>query len=745
MKNSKVELVVCFLLIFAITLMAGADDVNKYKHNKNNIKISKSEGRIRIDGSLEDPGWKNARKMELLYETKPRENAEAPVKTEVWLTYDESSFYVAFKCFDPDPEKIRSHLGDRDNLGNDDWVAIELDTFNDSRRAFVLFSNPLGVQTDAISDAVGDKDYNWDTIYDTAGEITEYGYSVEFAIPFSSLRFQRSEGSQVWGFNAVRGYPRDVAHQMWNIPWDRNNDSRLGQYVKIEGFDGISPGRNIEINPTLTASSSYDRPDFPLPGFEEVNSDAELGITGRWGVTPNMILSGTVNPDFSQVEADARQLDLNTRFALFYPEKRPFFTEGINYFNSPVNAVYTRTIADPRWGMKLTGKEGANAVGAYIVRDEITNILLPGSQGSRSTSLAMENTSSVLRYERDIPNNSNIGFLGTSREGDDYYNRVYGIDGSFRLTREDRLYLQVLGSATKYPESFGFGQSDEEISDTAIKAVYTKTGRNWNGTISYDQIGNDFRADLGFVTQVGYKSFGTNFRYSWIGSGEDWYSAMRLLNYIQYSEDNEGGLLQKSTGTSFLWQGDKQSSVFLGSVQSVEQFMGEEYFLIRGDLMGSINPTGSLTLNASASFGDTIDYANNREGGNISLNASASFNLGKHIRLDVDHTLETLDVDAGNLYTANITQATAYYHFNNRMFIRGIFQYVNYDYTPENYTFPQEEGRETLFTQLLLSYKLNPRTVFFFGYSDNYFGAIDLDPTRKDYTVFAKVGYAWVM
>ena len=745
MQKMKKLLAIATLLSLIFVVTANADDKNRYEHNRKPIAISKIDQRIRIDGRLDETAWKESQKIQLKYETKPRENAEAPVKTEVWITYDESSLYIAFKCFDPDPEQIRAHLGDRDNLGNDDWVAIELDTFNDSRRAFVLFSNPLGVQTDAISDAAGGKDYNWDTIYDSAGEITDYGYSVEFAIPFSSLRFQRKDSSQVWGFNAARGYPRGVNHQMWIIPWDRNNDSRLGQYVKIEGFEGVSPGRNIELNPTLTAASSYYRPDFPAPGFEELKSDTELGFTGRWGISPNMALSTTINPDFSQVEADARQLDLNQRFALYYTEKRPFFTEGANYFSTPMNAVYTRTLADPQWGIKLTGKEGANAIGAYIVRDDLTNIVIPGSNGSRSTSMALENTSSVIRYERDIPNNSNVGFLGTSREADGYYNRVYGVDGSFRITREDRLYAQILGSASQYPDNFGYDQSDEEISGTAVNLIYQRTGSNWNGTISYDQVSEDFRADLGYMPQVGYKSFNTNFRYSWIGSGNDWYSAMRLLNYITYLEDSNGEVLQKSTGTSFLWQGDMQSSIFLGSIQSEEKFLGQEYFLIRGDIMGSINPSGSVALSASASFGDVIDYANNQEGGNLQLNANASFNIGKHIRLDFDHTFENLDVEAGNLYTANITQATGYYHFNSRMFIRGIFQYVNYDYSPENYSFPQEEAVESLFTQLLFSYKLNPRTVFFLGYSDNYLGNIYYDPTRMDYTVFAKIGYAWVM
>lgn len=743
--NSKLFLIALILILQFPVL--GLDDQGKPGTLENPYSVPKATSPMKIDGVLDEEAWANARVLELNYEVRPRENVKPPVRTEVLLTYDRSHFYIGFRCYDPNPSQIRAYLSDRDSLGGDDWVAVEIDTYNDSRRAFTLFSTPLGVQTDGLSNAAGIKDYNWDMIYNSAGKIYDWGYGVEIAIPFSSLRFQRTKGSQIWGINAVRGYPRNVAYQIWSQPYDRSNTCRVCQYLKIEGFKDVSPGRNIEINPTLTAVRTDERDAFPNGDFTNLYKKSEAGLTARWGITPSLILSGTLNPDFSQVEADSAQLDINKPFALFFPERRPFFTEGLDFFRTPLNVIYTRTMRDPQWGIKLSGKEGANALGAYVVEDDITNLIFPGSQYSRSTSVAQPNTSTVLRYGRDIWNNSNIGVLFTNRDGTDYFNRVYGLDGNFRFSQNDEVIFQVLGSSTKYEDTIAndFNQPEGEFSDKAFSTSYIHKTRFHQVEFGYTDIGKDFRADLGFMPQVGIRQLRASSNYEWRAKKESWWTRFQLNNAGQYITDSEGTVLDKSLTNSFTYSGIFQTNVTIGNTISRQRYNGVEFGLSEFNISADINPTGYLWLMIQTSFGDSIDYDNTRKGNRILLVPYLIYNIGAHLRLNLSHTYEKMNVEDNRLYTANISQASIVYHFNAKTFIRSILQYYNYNYNVSNYINPVQPEFKQFFTQLLFSYKINPRTVLFLGYADNYFGGQGYGITKKDYTVFAKIGYAWVL
>ncbi len=450
--------------------------------------IPRIEAKVDVDGELEEAAWGEAWTYELPYEVEPGENTPAPVRTEVLIFHDLTRLYVGFRAFDPDPSKIRAHLSDRDAAWADDWVGVVLDTFNDERRNYLLVVNPLGVQMDQIESWPGG-DTVWDGIWASAAAVQPWGWSAEISVPFSTLRFQRSADPQVWGFDAIRGYSRDTFHQMGAFPRDRSNNCYLCQSLKVTGFAGASPGRNLEVVPTLTASRTDVRDELPDGPLVDGGLETELGVTARWGMTPNLTLSAAINPDFSQVEADARQLDINEPFALFYDEKRPFFMEGADYFDTPLDAVYTRMIRDPAWGLKLTGKEGPHTVGGYVVQDDVTNIIIPGSQSSDGTSLETENLSTVLRYERDIGNRHTLGALVTDREGDGYYNRVAGIDGDFRISEQDRIMLQLLGSSTLYPDHVAaeFEQPSGDFEDLAAELVYEHATR----TVSWWGIYND--------------------------------------------------------------------------------------------------------------------------------------------------------------------------------------------------------------------------------------------------------------
>jgi hypothetical protein len=709
------------------------------------IPIPSTDLTITIDGLIDEEAWESARLFDLEYETEPGENTPAPVRTEALVIFDKYKLYVAFRCYDPEPSKIRAHYSDRDSNNDDDDVLVELDTFNDERRSIILESNPFGVQTDWKYSASG-YDRTWDTIYETKGRITEWGWVVEFSIPFSSLQFQRKEGVQTWGLLLSREYPREVRRDLRIIPLDRNNNCRLCQYTKIEGFAGVSPGKNMEINPTVTAVRTSERVDFPEGDFEPTNEDLEVGLTARLGVTPNLYFTGTVNPDFSQVEADSLQLDINQPFALFYPEKRPFFTEGADIFETLLNAVYTRTMRDPQWGLKLTGKEGANAIGAYVVRDGVTNLIFPGNQGSSSSSLVMNNTSSVLRFNRDTWNNSTVGVLLTDREGEDYFNRLFSFDGNIRLSRRDTVQIQAMRSSTRYPDSIvtDYSQPPGEFADTALSFEYDHVTRNEGWWVDYEKIGDDFRADLGFMPRVGYGNVEGGWSYRWIAEPGIWWSNVRVSNDYHYFWDSAGDLLYRSANFQFSYLGKLQSRAVLNGVMSREFYNGQVFDNTEVNLFSGFNPVGNLFVHLNTRYGNRIDYANTRPGNRIQIEPRIRGSIGKHLSFNLEHVFERMTAKEDRLYSANISQAKLTYNINVRAFFRSIIQYINYDYNVDNYTFDTEPEYRQLLSQFLFAYQINARTLLYVGYYDNHFGGRDYDMTRNDYSFFAKVGYAWV-
>jgi hypothetical protein len=464
-------------------------------------------------------------------------------------------------------------------------------------------------------------------------------------------------------------------------------------------------------------------------------------------MTPNLYLSGTLNPDFSQVEADAAQLDVNQPFALFYAEKRPFFTEGADFFKTPLSVTYTRTLRDPQWGLRLSGKEAANAIGAFLVEDRLTNLIFPGSQSSAATSLQQHSTAASLRYSRDVGRSSSLGLAVTSRSGGDYFNRVYGADGTLRFSPKDELELQALGSSTRYDDATAeaFAQPAGEFHDKALSARYVRKSRYHRVELGYLDIGPEFRADLGFLPQVGLRRFSAVSEHEWIPKTSGWWSRFRLSNAARYSSEQGGPLLDKALDNQLSYEGPLQSQLSIGNQLSRQLYNGVEFGLSSWRASVFVQPTGAVGLYLPTSFGDGIDFANTRKGSRWRIAPSLTLNLGRHLRLDLGHTYERMSVAGARLYTAHLSEGAALYHFNARTFLRAIVQYYDYEYNVENYLQPREPVSRQLFTQLLFSYKLNARTVLFVGYSDNGFGSADFGVTRTDYTLFVKLGYAWVL
>jgi hypothetical protein len=712
--------------------------------------VTRASAAIKIDGVLDDEAWKTATVVPLPYEWAPGDNVPPPVETECLVTYDARNLYVAFRARDPKPAEIRAHLMDRDDtdtLIQDDHVGVMIDTFNDERRAFQFRVNPLGVQADAIfSEQDGVEDFSWDMIWNAVSRITADGYIVEAAFPLKQLRFQAGAGPQTWGFEAFRSWPRNVRHRISSQARDRSKGCILCQENKISGLEGLSQGRNVELDPTATFSRTDERATPDAGALTSGDPSAEFGLTGRWSFTSGMTFNGTVNPDFSQVEADVAQLDVNQRFALYYPEKRPFFLEGVDYFVTPIQAVFTRTVADPYYGVKVTGKQGGNAVGVFVTRDSINNLVFPANQGSSEASLDDDVSTVVGRYRRDIGSSSTFGALYAGREGAGYHNRQIGADLFWRPTQSDAFRVQYIRTDTRYPEAVAadYGQPKEAFAGNGTWIDYEHVTEKWMAFGSYEAYDSGFRADSGFVPRVDVRTLAGQAQRRWYADAGSWFNTIDVGAVALHTTDDDWTMTDQSIGVLVAYTGPYQTQFQVSVPRNVTVYEGVRYEYFRQNVFFGIKPSGRSALSVRGRFGDGVDYANNRQAhGAIQVSPAIEYRPAARVSLQLNYTLDQLSVDGGRLYRANLAQLKAVYHLNVRTFVRAILQYTDISRDADLYVFPVASRTRRFFSQYLFSFKLNPQTVVFAGYSDNSAAVTGNDLQQQNRTFFVKLGYAW--
>jgi hypothetical protein len=714
------------------------------------LAIPHSKEAIQIDGILDDPIWRNALALPLTIETNPRENQTPEVETIAYLVENGDQLLVGFDARDPDPSSIRAYLRDRDSAFNDDFVGVVLDTFNDQRRAFEFFVNPLGVQMDLINDDVNrNESTSWDAIWDSAGQINERGYAAEIAIPFSQLRFPRTDGDQMWGIDVLRFWPRSQQVRISNNARDRNISCYLCQLSKFTGFANAEPGKALEVVPTLTAtrSDSAQAPPAPSGQLEPGDFDTEAGLGVRWGITPDLTLDVTFNPDFSQVEADVAQLEENTTFALSYPESRPFFIEGQDFFTSPLQAVYTRTVADPDAGAKFTGRTGKNTIGVFATNDAITNLLFPGPFGSQTTSLEQENDGFVGRYARGFGRTSQIGALVTSRQGDGYSNEVAGFDGRYFMNDNSTLRFQYLDSRTEYPADVAtrFGQA-EELEGDAWRVEYRYGSRNWFAQVWHQDLDPTFRADSGFMGRVDVVQDRVQMNRTFYADPGAWYTEWGVGFQSGRSETTDGQFMNRNFQPYISFEGPMQSYAELGGGTREEFWNGVVYDLQGGFMYGQFRPRSGLNINMQLQHGEQIDFANSRPADARGYRPQIDWNATRHLLVRLRYSSDQLSTKEGaRIFDAKLTDLRLTWQFNVRSFVRLTLQDQNIERNVSQYLNPlTDPSTESLATQLLYSYKLNPQTVLFAGYSDSQIDDAltgNLEMTGR--TLFFKLSYAW--
>jgi len=701
----------------------------------------------RIDGDVRADEWAAASKVMLDTQFNPTAGLPAPVQTEAFIMEDGEYLYIGFIAEDPDPSQIRAFYRDRDQIGGTDYIGVSLDTFNDGVRSFNFLVSPLGVQYDAIADDLNDsEDDSWNALWESEGKIIDTGYMVEMAIPFKQLRFPSGAEEKVWGVRFIRDYPRDRRYRFSDSNVERDISCFVCQFQKASGFANVQPSRNIEVIPTITSRVQRSRPNPVVDSWADAEHETEAGMDLRWGINQDMYLNATLNPDFSQVEADSAQLDINNTFSLYYPEKRTFFLDGADYFNTNLNIVHTRNIADPDYGIKLTGKSGNHNYGVMQLNDTSTSFLIPDSQGSQIANLmGTESNVSVLRYRQDVLNKSSFGTVLTRREGGGYSNTVAGVDGSLRLSDSDVINVQYLRSQSDYPLAIQtrYGQ-DDSLDDSTTFLEYRHNDRRWDVWAEHISYGKDFRADMGFINRVDFDRNTLRVGHSWRYGNESFFDRVRIALDWDKTRDQSGFELEEEFEVFLEMDGPYQSSLFGlfgGSKTYFNGFYFDEQF---NQLSLSLRPHSNVYASMQVRVEDVVDFANTRLGKSKRYTPQINFQYGRHLQFDLEHVYQTFDVKGGRLFTANLTEVKATYQFSTRSFVRLILQYADTEREQSLYIRPVQAKAKELSTQLLYSYKLSAQTLFFVGYSDSGFQNDDLNSIEtSSRTLFAKFSYAW--
>jgi len=707
-----------------------------------------------VDGFMDESVWQNTTKMDLLYENNPGEGIAPPVKTEIFFYENGSALNVFIKAYDPEPEKIRASLRDRDALWRDDNAGIIVDTFNDERSGYEFFVNPLGAQADIKMDDTNgwNTDGSWDAIWDSAGQITDFGYVVEMSIPFNALRFPHTTGPKTFNIAGWRNYPRGVKHQIATYKSDRNIKCNLCQFDQLIGFETAKAGNNFQVTPTLTVSRSDEKPEVP-GDWENGSVETDPGLDVRWGITQDVVLNATINPDFSQVEADAGQLDVNNTFSLFFPEKRPFFLDGASYFDTNrFNLVHTRNIAEPDYGLKVTGKTNDHSYGLMVANDKHTTFLIPGVIGSDIATLDEGSEVAVARYQADVGERNNIGVLMTNRSADDYRNTLLSVDGTYWLSQADSVRYQLVRSDTNNPDEIQEDfDLDKEQAGNALSVAYSHKTRDYSLRASYNNVGEDFRADLGFFTKVDYERVVLGGERNWYGTKDDFLSEWGFWGDWDKTYDQAGKLIEEEYEIHGFFDGPMQSYMNYGVV-SRERFFDDEYFdELQFRSYGTITPYPSLKVENFIRVGDQVDFANTRLGDVIIWEPEITWDANEHFKANLSYRFNELEVDEGRVFTANQMDLRLTYQFDMRSILKLVVQYTDIDRNVDVYEYDdiddKPNSRDRFFsTQLIYSYKINPQTLFFVGYSDAGFQDDELGSLeRNQRTIFTKFSYAWQM
>jgi hypothetical protein len=727
------------------------------------LQVSPAHGSIKIDGELNDPGWKKAAKADNFAERHPGDMIPPLVNTEVYVTYDADNLYVAFVCHD-DPESIRATMCQRDQFYGDDAVCLLLDTFGDATRAYELFVNPYGIQKDQLWSSIGGEDSGFDLIWQSAAEITDDGYQVEIAVPFSSLRFPNKD-VQTWKIDFWRTHPRESFHQYSWAGYDLNEQCWVCQWGTANGISSVQPGKGMEILPAFVASEKGSLPDRNDPESEIEDGDilGEASVGFKYSISSDMILDASVNPDYSQIEADAAQINVNSPIALFYPERRPYFQEGTDIFRTLFNSFYTRTINDPIFTAKMTSRKDRTSFGFVSAYDETSPYVVPLDE-STITLNGGESFVNVFRILRTIGDDTHVGFILSDRRfKNSGSGTVVGVDGDIRLTSNYSIDGQFLVAHTQEPDDdspfslfkgeapYGYDEKDvnaifeeyyglprfgdseytfafdgESYSGTGLIARLKRRARHLNFTLDYNQVSPTYRTQVGFDPYINYRNFSVSSFYRYLtkdGLVQGVTPSVYTLSRWDFDGMKKLQLANFGIGTQL-----RAAQIGLNINYSLkeEMYVGEMYKKLWSSSF-SINgrPSNQLHFSTGFTIGRDIAYYQMTKGDEIS--GYASFDWKPIDRLMIEPNLnyaQSTDIDSGDeLFRQMIVRTRFRLQINREFSVRLVVQY-------NHLRMPGYE-RKTWEADPLFTYRLSSFSVFYFG-STSDIRHVDDMPDGKD-------------
>ena len=703
---------------------------------------------IRLDGTLDEAAWSRAEPLDRFWELSPRANVAASVRTEARFAYDRHALYVAVRAFDPDVTQLRAPFAARDKVLRDqDMIVVNVDPVGNRKFAHFFRVNPRGSIGDGLwNEDSATEDFSPDFEFEVATGRFEGGWTAELRIPFSSLRYG-DPPSKAWSVMVFRNYPRDQLYRYSSNRLARDSNCFICLNVELTGLDELPAARHLALTPNATVRSVRTR-----DGGRESDSEVVPSLDVKWRPRADLVIDATINPDFSQVELDTPQLSGNAQFALFFPEKRPFFLEGADILEAPIRAIYTRAITDPAWGVRATQRSTGFDGTVLVTRDDGGGlVLLPNTY---FTDFARQDFKSMASFARGRwqARGATFGALLTDRtlEGG-AYNRVAGPDIVYFPNTEHRLRAQVLGSSTTaHPGPGGAISRGEERTSHAALLDWSYRGAEWDQYLNLEDFGRDFRADNGFIGQNGYRRVysetARKFRDLW-GFNE----VAPYLN-AEYKTDPAGRVQYQQNNVGVRWGLPRATTIWSEvRINNLVAVSEEGGLRKRDQLFVGIesNPFPWFAkLFSEIAWGDRLDVANNRIGKGAFFTFQA--NLRPHPRAEVEYRIDndTIDsrepvVGSRRIITQRVQQLLTVWHFTARDSVRTIWQESGFKRAPSLWRLPVSSYENSATLSVVYGHRRAIGTSFYLGATYNREQDRDAGLRRSTLELFAKASWSF--
>ena len=665
--------------------------------------------------------WANVASLKLNYEYAPGEKTSAPAYTEIRVARDAKNMIIQIKAMDPNPNAIRGPFARRDSVADDqDHVTIFIDPVGTKKFAQFFRINPRGAIEDGLyNDTTNSEDSSPNFPFTVTawrlGDTGQQGWSAELRIPFSSLRYTSTSS---WNVLAVRNYPREQNYKIASAAVPREFSCLICYAEALTGLESLPASMQYLVTPQTTFSRRQQKIDG---ANAENKNEFVAGVDVKVNVTSDIVIDATFKPDFSQVELDAAQLTSNNQFALFLPEKRPFFLEGADILSDPLQSIYTRTLNSPVWGARITQRTQPRDYTLLTVRDQDKGLLLvPGTYRSSFQSQSASSYATIGRL-REHFGPVTLGGLITDRSYDDgSFNRVVGADITWRPTDEDRLVAQLLGAQTKLIAS-DVGNAPPVGRGSAVFAGWYRNTSNFNGELRYSEVSKDFRADNGFITQSGFRNIIGYGLYQWrdfVGL-----NAVGFRLYTSYKTDLSGAVLDQRIAPNFFASTARNTSINLEwrSDRTKPNEFGTKFRRQQAFARVESSPFEWMPrIMLMGSFGDRVDITNDRLGKGANLSTALKIRPSARFEFDLQHDQQWINsidqtTKGQEIFRELSTQLTAVGHVSATDNIRLIVQEGTTRRNPSLFSIPVIAENRSRVASLVYTHRVDLGPTFYLG------------------------------